>query len=34
VCISAPGSPVAVWIVPTDEESQIARETADLLAHS
>jgi acetate kinase len=31
VCISAAGSPVAVWIIPTDEETQMARETAGLL---
>jgi acetate kinase len=30
--ISADGSPVAVWVVPTDEEKQIARETAALVA--
>jgi acetate kinase len=32
VCISAAGAPVAVWIIPTDEESQIARETATALS--
>jgi acetate kinase len=26
-CISQPDSPVSVWIIPTDEESVIARET-------
>jgi acetate kinase len=29
--ISAPGSPVAVWVVPTDEEREIARETLRVL---
>jgi acetate kinase len=32
VRISASGSAVPVWIIPTDEESQIARETAGVLA--
>ncbi len=32
VCISTAGSPVAVWVIPTDEESQIARETAAVVA--
>ncbi len=30
--ISTDGSPVAVWVIPTDEERQIAREVAALLA--
>jgi acetate kinase len=30
--IHAPESRVAVWVVPTNEELQIARETLDLLA--
>jgi acetate kinase len=34
VCISAAGSPVGVWIIPTDEETQIARETMMLLEPS
>jgi acetate kinase len=29
--ISAPGSAVEVWVVPTDEEREIARETLRLL---
>lgn len=29
--ISGEGSPVAVWVIPTDEERQIAREVAALL---
>jgi acetate kinase len=29
--ISAPGSSVAVWVIPTDEERLIARHTATLL---
>jgi acetate kinase len=32
VCVSAADSPVAVWVIPTDEEGQIARETAELVA--
>jgi acetate kinase len=31
-CISAAGSPVALWVIPTDEETQIARETAGVVA--
>jgi acetate kinase len=31
VCVSAATSPVAVWVIPTDEETQMARETAALL---
>lgn len=30
--ISAAGSPIAVWVIPTDEELMIARHTRDLLA--
>ena len=33
-CISAPGSSVAVWVIPTDEESQIARETSSVVSCS
>ena len=29
--ISSPGSPVSVWVVPTDEEVMVARHTASLL---
>jgi acetate kinase len=29
--IDAEGSPVPVWVVPADEERQIAREAAELL---
>jgi acetate kinase len=29
--ISPPGSPVAVLVIPTDEEAEIARQTAQLL---
>jgi acetate kinase len=31
-CISSADSPVAVWVIPTDEESLIARETASVVA--
>ncbi len=31
-CISTPDSAVQVWVIPTDEERQIARETAAVLA--
>ncbi len=31
--VSAEGSPVAVLVVPTDEELEMARQTVDLLAH-
>jgi len=33
-CISAPGSRVAVWVVPTDEEGVIARHTRAALARA
>ena len=29
--ISADGSPIAAWVIPTDEESLIARDTARLV---
>ena len=29
--ISAPGSPVSVWVIPTNEEAMIARHTLDLI---
>ncbi len=32
VCISAAGSPVPVWVIPTDEETQIAREALAVVA--
>ncbi len=31
-CISAAGSRVAVWVIPTDEEAMIARHTITALA--
>jgi acetate kinase len=31
-CISASGSRIAVWVIPTDEERMIARDTARLLS--
>jgi acetate kinase len=31
-CISVPGSRPMVWVIPTDEETQMARETVGLLA--
>lgn len=31
VRVSAPDAAVGVWVIPTDEESQIARETAELI---
>jgi acetate kinase len=30
-CISSDGSRVSAWVIPTDEEKQIARETAEVL---
>jgi acetate kinase len=30
-CISTPGSRVSVWVIPTDEERMIARQTIDVL---
>jgi acetate kinase len=30
-CVSAPASPVAAWVIPTDEERMIAQHTRDLL---
>jgi acetate kinase len=29
--LSADGSPIAIWLIPTDEERQIAREAVDVL---
>jgi acetate kinase len=34
VRISAPEAAVQVWVIPTDEERQIARETAELLGRA
>ena len=31
--ISADGSPIAIWVIPTDEESLIAHDTARLVSH-
>jgi acetate kinase len=31
-CVSLPGTSVAVYVIPTDEERQIALETAEVLA--
>jgi acetate kinase len=33
-CISAPGSKTAVWVIPTNEELIVARQTRDVLAAS
>ncbi|MDQ2741310.1 MAG: acetate/propionate family kinase [Chloroflexota bacterium] len=33
-CISMPNSHVAVWVIPTDEETVIARHTRDLMQHA